>query len=150
MNPTYRYPQAFQKGLAKLGFPGNPAPVVAPAPRATRSVSPEESAHITKLLGALLNVEDSAAYLESRASLNGQLRADIGTLRKYGKLANARMMAEFSPEDAAVVDTLNRAGNMLSRLCILLCHCPPEVADEAANAAADVVQAWGNSLTDKQ
>lgn len=130
--------------LSRLGFPV-PIPhprIVAPAPRATRQVSVAEIAHVTKLLGALLNVEDSARFLEKTPNFSGQLRADISQLRRIGAGINARMLKEFAPGDAGVVETLNAAGNLLNRLSILLCHCPPEVAEAAANAAGDVVERW--------
>lgn len=140
--PRPSYHQHHQHHLGLL----RPVPVPAPAPRATRPVSAEESAHITRLLGALLNVEASARYLESVANLTGQLRQDIRQVRKAGQAANARMLKEFSPDDSAALDTLNRAGNLLDRLTILLVHCPPDVAEAAANAAADTVQAWANTV----
>ena len=132
--------------LSRLGFPQQmppqPVRVVAPAPRATKQVSVAESAHVTKLLGALLNLEDSARFLETTPNFSGQLRQEISQLRRIGAGINARMLKEFAPEDAGVVTTLNSAGNLLNRLSILLCHCPPDVAEAAANAAGDVVERW--------
>ena len=133
--------------LSRLGFPElrPPAPrVVAPAARATRQVSVIESAHVTRLLAALLNVEDSGRFLEKTPNFSGLLRDEISQLRRIGAGINARMLLEFEPGDANVVDTLNQCAGLLNRLAILLCHCPPEVAEQAANAAADIVQAWGN------
>ena len=116
--------------------------VIAPAPRATRQVSIAESAHVTRLLGALLNIEDSARFLEKTPNFSGLLRQEISQLRRIGAGINARMMKEFAPGDAGVVDTLNACGNLLNRLSLLLCHCPPEVAEAAANAAGDTVERW--------
>ena len=116
--------------------------VIAPAPRATRQVSVAELAHVTRLLAALLNLEASARFLETTPNFSNLLRVDLRQVRRIGAGINARMLVEFKEEDANVITTLNGAGNMLDRLSILLCHCPPEVAEAAANAAADVVQEW--------
>ena len=116
--------------------------VIAPAARATKQVSVAESAHVTRLLGALLNLEDSARFLETTPNFSGLLRDDISQLRRIGARINARMLKEFAPGDAGVVTTLNQCGNLLNRLTILLCHCPPAVAEDAANAAGDVVERW--------
>ena len=134
--------------LARLGFPQPmpPAPrVLAPAPRATRQVSVAESAHVTRLLAALLNLEASARFLETTPNFSNLLRDDLRQVRRIGAGINARMLKEFTVEDANVITTLNGAGNMLDRLSILLCHCPPDVAEAAANAAGDVVEGWHTS-----
>ena len=132
--------------LSRLGFPQQlpplPTRVLAPAPRATKQVSVAESAHVTRLLGALLNLEDSARFLEKTPNFSNLLRDDLRQLRRIGAGINARMMVEFEHGDAAVVDTMNACGNLLNRLSLLICHCPPDVADAAANAAADVVERW--------
>ena len=131
-----------QMGLLRPQIIPQPVRVLAPAPRATRQVSVTESAHVTKLLGALLNLEDSARFLQTTPNFSGLLRDEISQIRRVGAIINARMLKEFAPEDAGVVTTINSCGNLLNRLSILLCHCPPEVADAAANAAADIVQTW--------
>ena len=128
-------------GLLRNTTP-QPARVVAPAPRATRAVSVEEMAHVTRLLGALLNVENSAKFLAAGPNFSGMLRADLHSIGKLAALVNGRMNAEFTASDTAVIDTLNSCGNLLDRLTILVCHCPPDVAEAAANAAADVIQQW--------
>ena len=125
--------------LRTLGLPLRPA-VVAPAPRARAPHGAATAAHVTKLLAALLNVEASAECLARDRDLSPLLRADCAALRKAGRAANARMLAEFHAEDAAVVDTLNQFGNLLDRLALLLAHCAPDVAEAALNAAAEVVQ----------
>lgn len=128
--------------LATLGL-FRPAPaVIAPAPRSTTSRSVEEIAHVTRLLAALLNLEDSARFLETTPNFSGQLRQEISQLRRVGAGINARMLKEFTVEDAGAITTLNQCGNLLNRLSILLCHVPPEVAEDAANAAGDVVENW--------
>ena len=124
-----------------LGLPPRPAAVVAPAARATRRHTNECSAHVTKLLSALLNLESSAAFLSRSRELSPLLRADVAAIHKAGRHANARMLREFHAEDAAAVDTLNSFGNALDAIGLLLAGCAPEVAEDALNAAAEVVRA---------
>lgn len=119
-----------------------PTAVVAPAPRATRQVSGAESAHVTRLLGALLNIEASAQFLGATPDFSGLLRDEINQLCRIGKRINDRMLKEFTAEDAGVITTINQCGNLISRLTILLCYCPTAVAEDAANAAGDVVARW--------
>ena len=121
-----------------------PAQVVAAAPRNTTAPTALESAHVLKMLSASFNIEESADYLESTPHYSGQLRDDMRAVRKAAKRVNERMMAESHPELNTAINTLNSRGNLANRVNLLLCLCPEEVAEAAANALAEVIEKWRN------
>ena len=113
-----------------------------PAAAARSHVKPtaEQNSHATKLLASILNMEDSAGFLETTPHFSGQLRADLKAIRKAAKALNLRMMSEGHESITATIDTLNTRGNLLNQFALLLANAPEHIALAAMKAAADKVE----------
>ena len=124
-----------------------PHRLVAPAPRQTQPLTPERAARVNQLLGGLLNVEEAANYLAKTPNFSSLLAGDLHQIKKMAKAINERLLAEFTATDAAAVDSLNHCAKLVERLCLLVLHCPPQIAENAANAADEVVAQWHSRTT---
>lgn len=140
MNAFHNLP-ATRPNLRTLGLPNyQPVRLGVVAPRASDNISPARVGHVMLLIASMLNIEEAADRLKDTPRFSSLLQDDLNRMTKLGRLVNLRFMAEFSEADARHVDTMNKAGNLLKRLSQILFLVPEEVAEEAANAAADVVE----------
>ena len=135
------------RSTTRLGLPDHfrqkPA-VVAPAPRQHEPPTPEAQTHVIKLLSALLNIEESAAFLENTPQFSSQLGDEVRAVRKKAKLVNERMMAEGHESLTTAIDTLNERANLFNQVCLMIANYPGPVVRQAVQAAADVVEAFRN------